>query len=343
MLEQLNGLNRILDDVMCKCIHRPVTLYGNGRSGRFIKWYAKYYHNIDIAFYITDLYFPTTNNSYEAELFQKEVFDYNYKNILSTVVWVTEPMDEEMHTFFRDRGYVLGESYFDFYEMIYGSDYIAETVETDATSRKTGKRDIQPLEYLEWKYKCNFLQRLNVEDYVGVDRNTDVVKNAAPYVVTASKDVMKILDQCHITHKDALFDYGCGKGAVMIGALMNGFEKVGGVEFGKELFETAKDNVAKLGLENSTELLLGDARKVKLELDKYSVFFFFHPFDRPIAETCYENIFESERRRPRKVIIIDINPQCEQKIIESGSFRLKAQMTINTRQRVVNIYENCFY
>ena len=118
---------------------------------------------------------------------------------------------------------------------------------------------------------------------------------------------------------------------------------MGAVVFGNELFETAKDNVAKLGLENSTELLLGDAREVKLELDKYSVFFFFHPFDRPIAETCYDNIFESERRRPRKVIIIDINPQCEQKIIESGSFRLKAQMTIDTRQRVVNIYENCFY
>ena len=120
MLEQLNGFNRILDDVMCECIHRPVTLYGNGRSGRFIKWYAKYYHNIDIAFYITDLRFPTTNNSYEAELFQREVFDYNYKNILSTVVWVTEPMDEEMHAFFRERGYVLGDTYFDFYGMIYG-------------------------------------------------------------------------------------------------------------------------------------------------------------------------------------------------------------------------------
>ena len=80
-MDQLKELNRILDDVMCECIHRPVTLYGNGRSGRFIKLYAKYYHNIDIAFYITDLRFPTTNNSYEAELFQREVFDYNYKNI----------------------------------------------------------------------------------------------------------------------------------------------------------------------------------------------------------------------------------------------------------------------
>ena len=234
-MDQLKELNRILDDVMCECIHRPVTLYGNGRSGRFIKWYAKYYHNIDIAFYITDLRFPTTNNSYEAELFQREVFDYNYKNILSTVVWVTEPMDEEMHAFFRERGYVLGDTYFDFYGMIYGKDYYSEAIATDTTSRKTGKRDIQPLEYLEWKYKCNFLERLSVEDYVGVDNNTDVVKNASSYVVTASKDVMKILDQCHITHKDALFDYGCGKGAVMIGALMNGFEKVGGVEFGKEL------------------------------------------------------------------------------------------------------------
>ena len=251
-------------------------------------------------------------------------------------------MDEEMHAFFRERGYVLGDTYFDFYGMIYGKDYYSEAIATDTTSRKTGKRDIQPLEYLEWKYKCNFLERLSVEDYVGVDNNTDVVKNASSYVVSASKDVAKILDQCHITHKDALFDYGCGKGAVMIGALMNGFEKVGGVEFGKELFETAKDNVAKLGLENSTELLLGDAREVKLELDKYSVFFFFHPFDRPIAETCYENIFESERRVPRRIVIIDINPECEKKIIDSESFRLTAQMTIDTRQRVVNVYENFF-
>lgn len=29
MLEQLNGLNRILDEVMCNCIHRPITLSGN--------------------------------------------------------------------------------------------------------------------------------------------------------------------------------------------------------------------------------------------------------------------------------------------------------------------------
>ena len=29
MLEQLNGLNRILDEIMCNCIRRPVTLFGN--------------------------------------------------------------------------------------------------------------------------------------------------------------------------------------------------------------------------------------------------------------------------------------------------------------------------
>ena len=29
MLEQLNGLNRILDEVMCNCIYRPITLSGN--------------------------------------------------------------------------------------------------------------------------------------------------------------------------------------------------------------------------------------------------------------------------------------------------------------------------
>ena len=78
MLQQLCEFREKLDSLMCRCINRRITLYGFGYTGRFIKWYAKYYHNIDIAYCITED--MQTGISYDAEIYH----DYFFKPELFT-------------------------------------------------------------------------------------------------------------------------------------------------------------------------------------------------------------------------------------------------------------------
>ena len=88
------------------------------------------------------------------------------------------------------------------------------------------------------------------------------------------------------------------------------------------------------------ELIKGDAGLVKEPLDKYSIFYFFQPFDDAVFTKCIKNIEESIKRRKRKIRIIYINPYIHKVMDGNPNFQLVNQFTISTRQRVVNVWEN---
>lgn len=46
MLHILDDFRHTLDAAMIDAIHKRVVLYGWGYTGRFLKWYAEYYHSI---------------------------------------------------------------------------------------------------------------------------------------------------------------------------------------------------------------------------------------------------------------------------------------------------------
>ena len=329
MIKQLDEFRRILSTVMCKCIHKRIVLYGNGRSGQFIKWYAKYYHNITVDYEIA---LQESLLVHDSPVLAPHLFDFNYRDVDQCVIWLTEPIDDKLEKRLKDLGLKKDIDYFDFYERVYNGDYFSEEKEVDVfKKKKSGKRDIQFMEWLEWKFDCNLLTAI-----YGRDLNT----KGNHYCITTQREIFPILDLCHfdIGANNAAFDYGCGKGGSIISFFDYGFTKVGGVEYEKNLHAVAKDNMEKLGL--PAEIIRADAAEVTRELDAYNVFYFYDPFSEDTFAKCINNIIESLERKPRSVKLILFIPYGFEHVEKSGRFVLKAQTLTCTWLKVVNIYES---
>lgn len=337
MLNVLDEFRKKIDDIMLRCMNKRVAIYGyDSYTGRFLKWYADYYHGIKIDWLISED--MSVGRGYDLEIFRPSVFDFNYKDIKDAVIWLAQPLTEELAEKLEAWGYKENTTYFDFYEEVYGEDiYSQSDRQTDAfRKRKIGKRDIQFLEWLEWKYGCNFLTPISKDDFEVVDAH------GSRYSCSTQKEIFPIIDHCHIhpSENDAIFDFGCGKGGAMVTFCDYGFKKVGGVEYQTKIYEVAKDNFAALGMDQ-VELLCGDARNIKEQLDTYNWFYFFFPFDKDVFTVVINNIKESYLRKKRKLHIIYFTAMDYSFIEETGIFRLTNQFTIDSRQRVVGILESC--
>lgn len=328
-----------LDNIMIKTLEegRRVVLYGYGRTGQFLEWYAEYYHSIEMDYIITVESTRIPNNF---PLFRDSLLDFNYKGVKDAIIWLAVPADEKLEYRLEAAGYIKWKTYFPFYEAVYENDYIINEVEKQQDvyfKKKRGIRDIQFMEYLEYAYGCNLVETIWSKDFEGG------ANGKHSYVITTEKEIFPILDKCHCIpqENDAIFDFGCGKGGALIAFLNYGFKKVGGVEFEKKIYEILVLNFNKIGisLEGNTLLCInGDAVTIKSELDDYNWFYYFDPFDREIFEKTIKNIEESLKRNPRKIHIININPKFYDVILQDGFFVLTNQFEIATRQKVVDVF-----
>lgn len=324
MLKVLDEFRQKLDDIMHRCMDKRIVLYGYGYSGKFIGWYGEYYHSIKPDYIITQD--QSSNIPYEFELYRESLFDFGYKDVKDAVVWLSVPETEEIRDRLEAHGYVKNETYYDFCELIYAD-----------TGRKGDANNVQFLRWLEELYGCDFVTRVGVEEF------ESVIDGIHPYVATTPKEIFPILDKCHCLPgpEDAIFDFGCGKGAAMVTFLDYGFQKVGGVEYERGIYETLVHNFERLQLlqeNNSIQCICGDASKLKQELDEYNWFYFFDPFEINVFEKVIQNIFDSVKRIPRRVHIINILPRYHQLIIDTGMFVLTNQFDIMSRQRVVDVF-----
>lgn len=215
MLHILDDFRHTLDAAMIDAIHKRVVLYGWGYTGRFLKWYAEYYHSIQADFIIsTDM---RGSQSYEEEIFRPQFLTFDYQDAHDAVLWLAEPLDEHLAAELKAAGYEKGKNLVDFYGLIYGDDVTWPENENEDvfTRHKTGKRDIQFLEWLEWKYGCNFVTAVEKSNF------TVAKAHGAPYRGATQKEIFPILDHCHVmpTEQDAVFDFGCGKGGALVSFL----------------------------------------------------------------------------------------------------------------------------
>ena len=76
MLSILDEFRECLDNIMIQSIHSSILLYGyESYTGRFIKWYAEYYHSIKIDYLVsTDM---SRGRAYDSEIFRPSVIDFN--------------------------------------------------------------------------------------------------------------------------------------------------------------------------------------------------------------------------------------------------------------------------
>ena len=194
MLSQLQPFRDALDDIMWKAMHDRVLLYGyDTYTGRFLKWYAEYYHGITVDWLVSED--MSTGRGYDREIFRPSVLDFGYRDVRNAIIWVAQPMTDDLRERLEARGYVEGETYFDFYKAIYGDDVSSENHNDryDAFhQRKAGKRDIQFIEWLEWKYDCNFIMPIAKDNFENVD------EHGARYSISTQKEIFPILDKCHV-------------------------------------------------------------------------------------------------------------------------------------------------
>ncbi len=336
MLKQFDEFQKILDSVMVQAFGKRIVLYGYGRSGRFIQWYAEYYHSLIVDYIITEDW--SSNIPYEFPLFRNTLLTFDYKDVSNAIVWLAVPDRKNAIPFLEKNGYIKDETYFDFYELVYGKDvFVPEDVNENIFRRKkTGYRDVQFMEWLEYKYGCNFVTAIEQKYFTGEKAGH------APYMMFDGRIIYPLLDRCHISgsiSEDAIFDFGCGKGGSIVSFLEYGFGKVGGVEYEQNIFQVLQDNMRRLGVEDKVSLIQGDAALVTTELDDYNWFYFFDPFTENILEQVLHNILDSIERRQRKTYIILINPHASYLLKKCG-FVLTNQFEIVSRQRVVDVFTN---
>ena len=176
----------------------------------------------------------------------------------------------------------------------------------------------------EWR---EFFIRLHI--YLGhVDLKydpTETVTDRTHYYSDSSGiEFDEIISSFNITSKDAIVDFGCGKGGILISLSKFPFSKITGVEISPELVEIAKENMRKLRIRN-VEIQCSDAADFR-QLDEYNYFYFFDPFPCIVMKDVLSNIEKSARARPRKVTIIYLNPFCHDLIESSDIFRKKGEL-----------------
>ncbi len=337
MLKIFDEFRERLDQVMVKAFGHRVVLWGYGYTGRFLEWYAEYYHSIKIDFIITEDW--STGMPYNFPLFRDSLFEFDYMDVKDAVIWLALPEKAAVKKL-KGGGYVKGRTYFNFLEIIFGNDYICPEagVENVYQTRKTGLRDVQFMEWLEYIYGCNFVTAIETSQYASE------IKGAHSYRISTQKEIFPILDKCHCIpqEEDAIFDFGCGKGGAMVAFMDYGFKKVGGVEYEPHIYDVMMDNFNKLGIDiqniSDNACIQGDAASVKVELDGYNWFYYFDPFDKEVFEKTIINICDSLKRKPRKIHIININPKFYNVVLNSGCFKLTNQFCAATRQKVVDVF-----
>ena len=128
-----------------------------------------------------------------------------------------------------------------------------------------------------------------------------------------------LMSYFNITPEDAIVDFGCGKGGVLISLAKYPFAKVTGVEISLELADIARNNIRVLAL-RKVGIECCDAAEFK-DLDAFNYFYFFDPFPCVVMRDVLKNIEGSIRKVPRKVTIIYLNPFCHDLLDASELFR----------------------
>jgi predicted RNA methylase len=126
-------------------------------------------------------------------------------------------------------------------------------------------------------------------------------------------DFAEILKDLRISYEDFVFiDLGSGKGRAILLAASLPFKKIIGVEFCEELNRIARENINRFPCEarmcGEIELICMDASEFCIP-DQPLVLYLYNPFGRPVMARVVENVAESFRKVPRRIIVLYYNPE----------------------------------
>lgn len=186
-------------------------------------------------------------------------------------------------------------------------------------------RKLSYYDWLEYEYSC---------DLVGCKRNESLDRNFYSYGNDYS--VIKVLDEFNLGPNDGFFDFGCGKGGTLILASEYGC-RIGGVEYDKELYGIALDNLMRVGVEDY-DVLCNSAEDLTVEIDNYNYFFMYNPFVGETFQKVIENIENSYDRNPREIILLYSGVTCHNDVVKNGRFVHTKRIASEYWNKYTNIY-----
>jgi hypothetical protein len=142
-------------------------------------------------------------------------------------------------------------------------------------------------------------------------------------------------------------DIGCGKGKVLLSAMVLPFKRIFGVEFSPYLCRVAEQNLASAKFFNrkcsSITIVCADAVQYPIP-EEPTVFFFANPFSYEIMELVLGNIVSSYLNSPRRIFLLfyatsSIMPQVREFLPRESGGRARLRVSSVLGQRSINIFE----
>jgi precorrin-6B methylase 2 len=159
----------------------------------------------------------------------------------------------------------------------------------------------------------DFLSVVNAEE-AGLDPNLSY--DSCP---SSSRFLKEVFSDFNFSPNSSIIDIGCGKGSAMRTMLKYPFVKVDGIEFSRHLATITIRNFKRLHA-SRTQVFIGDATKFD-GYDAYDFVYFFNPFSAVVMAEVMESLIRSLQRSDRELIIIYLNPTCDEVIVNTQVFR----------------------
>lgn len=147
------------------------------------------------------------------------------------------------------------------------------------------------------------------------------LKHATEYMPVNYFTIEQLLYHLPANAKQGSFlDIGCGKGRGLCVAAVFGFKKVVGIDFAKQLIDTAEKNLAQIKtLYPSLEYTLHWKDVVSFEIGQdVSTVFMFNPFDEILMRTVIQKINTALKNHPRPFYILYASPMHEELFFAEG-------------------------
>jgi SAM-dependent methyltransferase len=142
-------------------------------------------------------------------------------------------------------------------------------------------------------------------------------------------------------------DIGCGKGKVLLSAMVLPFKRIIGVEFSSYLCRVAEQNLASARFFDrkcpSIAVICADAVQYPIP-EEPTIFFFANPFGYDVMEIVLGNIVTSYLKAPRQIFLIfyaasSIMPQISEFLPRKSGDRARLRISSLLGQRSLNIFE----
>lgn len=306
----VGGMYAYVSDIVTYTIEqkRKLIVWGCGKGGAFLTHLiCDIDGRIPVDYYI-DEYITIPCGNMQANIYRSSFF--RYINLKEYIILLTIRKDTEVEKQLAELGCEKNRDYFDIRSEIGGS----------------------YLEYLEKRYdKIDF-------SYVTKEDRPDLYSGeyyeSKPFDHSSIDCVFEEIKR--LPCEKSFMDIGCGKGQILLMAVMNEMVKIGGIEWNADIAEVCRKNMRELDV--YADIITGDATEYR-DIDEYSIFFLYNPFGEKGVRKVIKNIQESMERRSRDIFVIYGNPFYHRTIVENSGIQLYRQVHVDLYDPLLNIYK----